>query len=68
VSRRGHEFTKFTLLAEEIAHTVRLKRAVLDGEIVCLGPRSCYAVDRERNERTVVHRVSFREPFPIRSS
>jgi ATP-dependent DNA ligase len=37
VSRRGHEFTKFTLLAEEIAHTVRLRRAVLDGEIVCLG-------------------------------
>jgi bifunctional non-homologous end joining protein LigD len=38
ISRRGHEFTKFTLLAEEIAHTVPLKRAVLDGEIVCLGP------------------------------
>jgi ATP-dependent DNA ligase len=38
VSRRGHEFTKFTLLAEEIAHTVRLKCAVLDGEIACLTP------------------------------
>jgi bifunctional non-homologous end joining protein LigD len=44
VSRRGHEFRKFTLLAEEIAHSVRSRRAVLDGEIVCLGPdgRSCF--------------------------
>jgi len=37
VSRRGHEFTKFTVLAEELAHTVRARHAVLDGEIVCLG-------------------------------
>lgn len=38
VSRRGHEFRKFTLLAEEIAHSVRAHDAILDGEIVCLGP------------------------------
>jgi bifunctional non-homologous end joining protein LigD len=38
VSRRGHVFTKIGLLAEEIAHTVRGMGAVLDGEIVCLGP------------------------------
>src|SRR5437763_2289962 len=38
VSRRGHEFTKFGQLTEEIAHSVKTMRAVLDGEIVCLGP------------------------------
>ena len=37
MSRRGHEFTKFGLLAEEIAHIVKAMRAILDGEIVCLG-------------------------------
>ena len=36
VSRRGHTFTKFTLPATEIAHSVRTNRAVPDGEIVCL--------------------------------
>jgi ATP-dependent DNA ligase len=34
---RGHIFTKFNLLAEEIAHSVRAKRAVLDSWT----PRSC---------------------------
>lgn len=38
VSRRGHVFGKFNLLAEEIAHSVRADRAILDGEIVCLAP------------------------------
>src|SRR6476620_2628007 len=38
VSRRGHTFTRFGLLAEEIAHSIRVMHAVLDGEIVCLGP------------------------------
>jgi hypothetical protein len=38
VSRRGHVFTKFKLLAEEIAHSVRVMHCVLDGEIVCLDP------------------------------
>jgi hypothetical protein len=28
VSRRGHEFKKFTLLAEEIAHSVRADDAI----------------------------------------
>jgi bifunctional non-homologous end joining protein LigD len=37
VSRRGHVFAKFGLLAEELAYTVRAMRAVLDGEIVCVG-------------------------------
>jgi hypothetical protein len=35
VSRRGHTFTKFTLLAQDIAHSVRATSAVLDGEINC---------------------------------
>jgi bifunctional non-homologous end joining protein LigD len=35
-SRHGHTFTKFKLLAEEIAHSVRSMDCVLDGEIVCL--------------------------------
>jgi bifunctional non-homologous end joining protein LigD len=38
VSRHGHVFAKFGLLAEEIAHSVTAMHAVLDGEIVCLGP------------------------------
>jgi bifunctional non-homologous end joining protein LigD len=38
VSRRGHQFTKWSLLGEEIAHSVHADHAVLDGEIVCLGP------------------------------
>jgi bifunctional non-homologous end joining protein LigD len=38
VSRRGHPFTKWTLLCEEIAHSVRANDAVLDGEVVCLDP------------------------------
>ena len=37
MSRRWHPLTKFTLLAEEIAHSVRTMSAILDGEIVCLG-------------------------------
>jgi hypothetical protein len=36
-SPAGNEFKKFTLLAEEIAHSVRAHDAILDGEIVCLG-------------------------------
>src|SRR5947199_6988742 len=36
ISRRGHHFTKFHLLEEEIAHSIRANDAVLDGEIVCL--------------------------------
>jgi bifunctional non-homologous end joining protein LigD len=38
VSRNGHEFKSWPLLAEEIAHAVRATCAVLDGEICCLDP------------------------------
>jgi ATP-dependent DNA ligase len=36
VSRQGHQFWQMAQLAEELAHAVRVERAVLDGEIVCL--------------------------------
>lgn len=38
VSRRGHVFTKWDVLCEEIAHSVKAMRAVLDGEIACFEP------------------------------
>jgi bifunctional non-homologous end joining protein LigD len=38
VSRNGHEFKYWPRLAEEIAHAVHAKRAVLDGEVCCLNP------------------------------
>jgi bifunctional non-homologous end joining protein LigD len=38
VSRNGHVFKSWPQLAEEIAHAVRARRAVLDGEICCLDP------------------------------
>jgi bifunctional non-homologous end joining protein LigD len=38
VSRRGHVFRQWPQLAEELAHTVKANRAVLDGELVCLRP------------------------------
>ena len=38
VSRNGHVFKSWPQLQEEIAHAVRAKRAVLDGEICCLDP------------------------------
>jgi bifunctional non-homologous end joining protein LigD len=36
VSRNGNEFKSWPQLAEEIAHAIRARRAVLDGEICCL--------------------------------
>jgi bifunctional non-homologous end joining protein LigD len=36
LSRRGHPFRKFSLLEQEVAHSVRARSAVLDGELVCL--------------------------------
>jgi catechol 2,3-dioxygenase-like lactoylglutathione lyase family enzyme len=47
VSRRRHVFSKFNLLADEIARSVRATDCVLDGEIVCLradGRRDFYAL------------------------
>ena len=38
VSRNGHVFRSWPQLAEEIAHAVRTRHAVLDGEICCLDP------------------------------
>ena len=36
VSRNGNTFKSWPQLAEEIAHSVRANRVVLDGEITCL--------------------------------
>ena len=41
LSRNAHVFKSWPQLAEEIAHAVRAHSAVLDGEIVCLGPDGC---------------------------
>ena len=38
VSRRGYVFKQWPQLAEELAHTVRSRDAVLDGEVVVLRP------------------------------
>jgi bifunctional non-homologous end joining protein LigD len=38
VSRQGHDFAQWPQLAAEVAHVVRARRAVLDGEVVCLRP------------------------------
>ena len=37
-SRRGHVFKSWPCLATELAHAMRCRSAVIDGEIVCLGP------------------------------
>ena len=54
VSRRGHPLTKFTLLAEKLAHSVRTMSAVLDGEIVCL----------DREGRSKFYPLLFRRDWP----
>ena len=36
ISRNGHRFNKWGVLATEISHGIRAGSAVLDGEIVCL--------------------------------
>ena len=38
VSRRGIVYKSWPYLCEELAHAVRCRNAVLDGEIVCLEP------------------------------
>jgi bifunctional non-homologous end joining protein LigD len=53
-SRNGHTFTKFKLLAEEIAHSVHANDALLDGEIVCL----------DADGRSNFHKLLFRREWP----
>jgi bifunctional non-homologous end joining protein LigD len=38
VSRHGHVYSSWSRLATEVAQAVRCRSAVLDGEIVCVGP------------------------------
>src|SRR6266700_2396923 len=61
VSRRGYVYKRFLALAEQIAESLDVQNAVLDGEIVCLdGPgrvsskRCCIAEAR----RTSMHSTS----------
>jgi bifunctional non-homologous end joining protein LigD len=55
VSRHGHVFRAWPQLAEEIAHGVRGDSAVLDGEIVCMGP----------DGRPDFNRLMFRREWPV---
>ncbi len=55
VSRHGHTFTKWSLLCEEIAHSIRASDAVLDGELVCL----------DADGRSDFHRLLFRREWPL---
>ena len=36
ISRRGHTFKHWPMLAVELAHAVRCESAILDGEVCCL--------------------------------
>jgi bifunctional non-homologous end joining protein LigD len=54
VSRRGHVYTQFPMLAEDLAHAVRARSCVLDGEIVCLAP----------DGRSLFNRLLFRRDWP----
>jgi bifunctional non-homologous end joining protein LigD len=38
ISRQGYEFKQWPQLSSEVSQTIRARRAVLDGEIVCLRP------------------------------
>jgi bifunctional non-homologous end joining protein LigD len=55
VSRHGHVFRSWPQLAEEVAHAVRAHSAVLDGEIVCLGP----------DGKPDFYRLMFRREWPV---
>ena len=73
VSRRGHIFSKWDLLCEEIAHSIREMSAVLDGEIVCLEPDGRSNFDKLLFRRDWPHFVAFEshlapESNPNRSS
>jgi bifunctional non-homologous end joining protein LigD len=54
VSRRGQVFSRWPQLCEELAHTVKARHAVLDGEIVCLKP----------DGRTDFYDLLFRREWP----
>jgi bifunctional non-homologous end joining protein LigD len=55
VSRRGHVFSQWPQLAEELAHTMKADHAVLDGEIVCLKP----------DGRSDFNKLLFRRDWPF---
>ena len=55
VSRNGYTFKQWPQLSEEIAHAVRARSAVLDGEICCLEP----------DGRTHFNKLLFRREWPF---
>ena len=54
ISRRGHVLKRWPQLAEELAHTVKARHAVLDGNVVCLRP----------DGRSDFHALLFRSEWP----
>ena len=54
ISRKGHEFSGFDPLREDIARNLRAADAVVDGEICCLG----------KDGRSVFHLLLFRKGLP----
>ena len=55
ISRNGHVFKSWPQLAEEVAHAVRCRSAVLDGEICCLQP----------DGRSHFYKLLFRREWPF---
>ena len=55
VSRNGNTFMSWPQLCEELAHAVRCKSAVVDGEICCVDP----------DGRTNFNRLLFRRDWPF---
>ena len=59
VSRRSHVYKQFPMLNEELAHAVRARSCVLDGEIVCLGADGRSLFNRLLFRRDGPHFVAF---------
>jgi bifunctional non-homologous end joining protein LigD len=54
ISRNGHTFKSWPQLAEELAHAIRARSAILDGEICCL----------DRDGRSNFRNLLFRREWP----
>jgi len=55
ISRRGHTFKHWPMLAVELAHAVRCESAILDGEVCCL----------DDDGRSNFHKLLFRREWPF---
>ena len=54
VSRNGHPFKHWPNLCTELAHAVRCRSAILDGEVICL----------DDDGRPNFHKLLFRREWP----